>query len=52
MYGYICYFHNKININIPVYLITPALLPYLCATEIELTVGREVKKDILMDNEG
>ena len=38
MYGYICYFHNEININIPVYLITPALLPHLCAIDIELKV--------------
>ena len=38
-YGYICYFHIKININIPVYLITPALLPHLCANEIELKVS-------------
>ena len=52
MYGYKCYFHNEINFNIPVYLITPALLPHLCATEIELTVGREMERYILMDNEG
>ena len=52
MYGCICYFHNKININIPVYSITPALLPHLCATGIELTVGREMEWYVLMDNEG
>ena len=42
----------KLNFNIPVYLITPALLPHLCASEIELTVGRESERHILMDNEG
>ena len=42
MYGYKCYFYNKINFNIlTVYLITPALLPHLCATVIELKVVRE-----------
>ena len=34
-----CYFHNKININIlTCILITPALLPHLCAIDIELKV--------------
>ena len=39
MYVYKCYFHIKINVNIqylPEYLITPSLLPHLCALELEL----------------
>ena len=37
--GNVClqiYFHIKINFNIPEYLITPSLLPNLCALELEL----------------
>ena len=32
---------------LPVYLITPALLPHLCATEIELKVGKGLEWHIL-----
>ena len=31
MYVYKCYFHIKINFNIPEYLITPSLPPHLCS---------------------
>ena len=47
MYGYKCYFYNKIDFNIPVYLITPALIPHLCATEIELMVCKGMERHIL-----
>ena len=32
---------------LPVYLITPALLPHLCATEIELKVWKGMERHIL-----
>ena len=52
MVTYVIFIIKEILTYLPVYLITPALLPHLCATEIELTVGREMEWYILMDNEG
>ena len=52
MVTYVIFIIKGILTYLPVYLITPALLPHLCATGIELTVGRGMEWYVLMDNEG
>ena len=52
MYGYICYFHIKININIPEYLNAPSLRPHLYVLRLGMRGLVRMDLDIQEDNEG